>query len=60
MPAWQSSDYFQVSEHLPILRVRLTLHTPIAGLRMAVRPQQLGGSGGTSKWEHGVRTADRC
>ena len=43
MPPWQSSDNFQLSEHHPILRVGLTLHNPIAGLRKAVRPQELGG-----------------
>ena len=42
MPPWQSSDNFQVSEHHPILRAGLTLHNPIAGLRKAVRPQELG------------------
>jgi hypothetical protein len=56
MPPWQSSDNFQVSEHHPILRVELTLHNTIAGLRKAVRPAFCE----TSKWVHGVRTADRC
>jgi hypothetical protein len=50
MPAWQSNDYFQVSEHLPILRVGLTLHKPIAGLRRAA--QGCATSGTRRFWRH--------
>lgn len=73
MPPWQSSDNFQVSEHHPILRVGLTLHNPIAGLRKAVRPQELGwfledqqmGAWGTDCrpvliWTVGKRFAHAC